>query len=211
MTKIFLYLSILLPSALLHSQQNNETKFGTLPQSKLWIEGTSTLNDFSCGTSAINGFGVIRNNISVKSSVENQKLTSVVSVSIAVERFDCGNPLMNDDMYSAMKAEEFPFIQYELMRSKIIGENIKEESWSEIETVGYLTIAGVKRIVNIPVKIRRLPDGKYNLVGSKELSMYSFYIEPPTAFFGLIKADPKLIVNFDLIVDADVTDDNEEN
>ncbi len=106
--------------------------------------------------------------------------------------------MMNDDMYEAMKDKNNPFILYELLNSKIVSEE-EIGGWSEIQITGYLTIAGYKRIVNIPLKVRKLPDGKYNLLGIKKLSMHDFNIEPPSAFFGLIKADDELVIKFNLI------------
>ena len=106
--------------------------------------------------------------------------------------------MMNEDMYEAMKDKKNPFILYELLNSKIVSEE-EISGWSEVQTTGYLTIAGYKRTINIPLKVRKLPDGKYNLVGIKELSMHDFNIEPPSAFFGLIEADDKLVIKFNLI------------
>jgi hypothetical protein len=51
--------------------------------------------------------------------------------------------------------------------------------------------------------VKGLRDGKYEILGRKELSMLDFHITPPSAFFGLIRADEGLVVNFDLIAGPD--------
>ncbi len=199
MLKYFVYIIIILIQIpLLFSQIKNGIEYRTLPESKLWIEGTSTIVDFTCITNSIDGYAFIKNDNLTKEGNGNQKFESKVVVSIVVKSLDCGNEMMNEDMYEAMKDKKNPFILYELLNSKIVSEE-EISGWSEIQTTGYLTIAGYKRIVNIPLKVRKLPDGKYNLVGIKELSMHDFNIEPPSAFFGLIEADDKLVIKFNLI------------
>ena len=199
MLKYFLYIIIILIQIpLLFSQTKNGIEYRTHSVSKLWIEGTSTIIDFTCITNSIDGYAFIKNDDLTREGNGNQNFESKVVVSIVVKSLDCGNEMMNEDMYEAMKNENNPFILYELLNSKIVSEE-EIGGWSEIQTTGYLTIAGYKRIVNIPIKVRKLTDGKYNLVGIKELSMHDFNIEPPSAFFGLIKADDKLVIKFNLI------------
>ena len=199
MLKHFVYIIfVLIQIPLLFSQIKNGIEYRTLPGSKLWIEGTSTIIDFTCITNSIDGYALIKNDNLTREENGNQKFESKVIVSIVVKSLDCGNEMMNEDMYEAMKDKKNPFILYELLNSKIVSEE-EISGWSEIQTTGYLTIAGYKRIVNILLKVRKLPDGKYNLVGIKELSMHDFNIEPPSAFFGLIEADDKLVIKFNLI------------
>ena len=176
MLKYFLYIIIILIQIpLLFSQNKNGIEYRTHPESKLWIEGTSTIIDFTCITNSIDGFAFIKSDNLKREGNGNQKFESKAVVSIVVKSLDCGNEMMNDDMYEAMKDKKNPFILYELLNSKIVSEE-EIGGWSEIQTTGYLTIAGYKRIVNILLKVRKLPDGKYNLVGFKELSMHDFNI-----------------------------------
>ena len=199
MLKYFLYIIIILIQIpLLFSQINNGIEYRALPESELWIEGTSTIIDFTCITNSIDGYAFINSGNLTREGNGNQKFKSKVVVSIVVKSLDCGNEMMNEDMYDAMKDKKNPFILYESLNSKIVSEE-EISGWFEVQTTGYLTIAGYKRIVNIPLKVRKLNDGKYNLVGIKELSMHDFNIEPPSAFFGLIKADDKLVIKFNLI------------
>ena len=203
MLKYFVYIIfILIQIPLLFSQIKNGIEYRTLPESKLWIEGTSTITDFTCITNLIDGYAFINNDNYSSERNANQRIKSEIRVSINVESLNCGNEMMNDDMYEAMKGSEHPYITYELMSSSVISEKDEIEGWTELQTTGNLTIAGVNRVVRIPVRVRELPDGKYNMVGTKELSMFAFYINPPSAFFGLIKANHTLVVNFDLIVDS---------
>lgn len=45
-----------------------------------------------------------------------------------------------------------------------------------------------------------LTEGKYRVRGSKMLTMTEFGVEPPSVFFGLIKAHDSIEVYFDLYV-----------
>ena len=51
--------------------------------------------------------------------------------------------------------------------------------------------------------IKTLEENLYKITGSKKLSMFDFEITPPTAFFGLIKANDTLEIYFDLLVKVD--------
>src|SRR5205823_11539226 len=74
------------------------------------------------------------------------------------------------------------------------------EGWFQLKTRGSLIIAGRKNIINMIVRAKKIDDNRFNVVGSKELSMFDYDVIPPTAFFGLIKADDRLVIHFDLIV-----------
>ena len=61
MLKYFLYIIIILIQIpLLFSQTKNGIEYRTHPESKLLIEGTSTIIDFTCITSSIDGYAFIK-------------------------------------------------------------------------------------------------------------------------------------------------------
>jgi hypothetical protein len=66
--------------------------------------------------------------------------------------------------------------------------------------VGELTLAGEQREIEMVVVAERLADGRFTLVGSRELKMTDFNITPPSALFGLIKAKDTVEVVFDLMI-----------
>lgn len=165
-----------------------QTTFGIAEGSKLWIDGSSTVNTFSCSTVQIDGNAHF---VGDSSSVE---------VDIIVHSLHCGNDRMNDDMYNAMKASTHPSIHYSLAAvGNVVLDSIADEF--HIDTEGLITIAGVSKKINIPIDVHQLGYGRYLITGKKDLAMHDFNITPPSAFFGIIKAHDQLIVNFALIAE----------
>lgn len=172
--------------------------------SRLWLTGATTMGDYECTAAHVEGRGRIHTDSisSVVSSGANST-TSEVRVSVNVRSLDCGNSLMNDDLFAAMKADSSPAIVYTLLSSEVIADSVAVDSVRTLNNIGQLTIAGVTQVVRIRVTIRRLSSTRYRILGSKSLSMHDFGITPPSALWGLIKADDTLVVNFDLIaIDA---------
>jgi len=195
---ILLVISIILISTLnakVFGQGKDELRYVTLPGSKLWIDGTSNIDSFTCKSHFVNGYADIEQGLQVKSPSSDD----TVIVSVLVHSLDCGRSLMNADMYHAMKADKYPMIKYELLDAHLSSHPDSLSGWFTLDTKGYLYIAGEKNLVNIKMKVEKLPSGNYRLVGSKPLSMLNYGIIPPSHFFGLIHAHDKLVVHFDLL------------
>lgn len=169
---------------LMHGQSYYRTTSG----SKLWLDGSSTINTFSCTTYRINGLASFNND------------SAFVFVRIDVLSLDCGNNKMNDDMFRAMKVEQYPSIQYTMLSADSVYINSANKK-VQVCTTGNITIAGVTQKVTIPITITPIDKTHYRVTGRKDLSMHQFNIIPPTAFLGLIRAHDKLIVNFDIVVE----------
>ena len=196
---ILLVISIILISTLnanLLGQGKDELHYVTLPGSKLWIDGTSNIDSFTCKSHLVKGYAEIGQGLRVNSPSSDD---DTVIVSVLVHSLDCGQGLMNADMYNAMKADKYPMIKYELLDAHLSSYPDSLSGWFTLDTKGNLYIAGEKNIVNIKMQVEKLPNGNYRLVGSKPLSMLNYGIIPPSHFFGLIHAHDKLVVHFDLL------------
>ncbi len=177
-------------------QQTNDVRYITLPGSKLWIDGTSNIDSFTCKSHYVAGYADLDHE--AKANTKSTGKDTVI-VSVLVHSLDCGKDLMNDDMYNAMKAAKFPVIKYELLDAHLSSHPDSLKGWFTLDTKGYLFIAGKKNAVKIKMQVEKLPDGNYRLVGSKPLLMKNYGIIPPSHFFGLIHAHNKLVVHFDLL------------
>jgi len=175
------------------------------PGSRLWIDGTATLGSFLCETVAVYGNGGLDAGLSGirEASLAHKADSSRVQVSVLVKMFDCGNPAMNSDMYSALRMDKNSSIQYTLTNVQVLYDSTAQNGWLGLRTIGRLSIAGFTRMDTIDAQVKSLSNMKYEVLGKKELSMLDFNITPPTAFFGLIKANERLVVNFDLIAGPD--------
>jgi hypothetical protein len=197
--KPILYLilfTLTLPQSLLNAEGKNDLFYTTLPGSKLWIEGTSTIKDYTCNTGIVNGYAEISNLSDIKSGIIHK---DKAQISITVRALDCGNNTMNSDMYNAMKVNEFPEIKYELVNARIISKPDSNMQFT-LNTSGYLSVAGKRKLENVKVTVEKLSDDLFRIKGSLPISMLDFGISPPEHLLGLIKAHDKLVVYFDIIV-----------
>lgn len=169
------------------------------PGSRLWIEGRSTVNSYSCEAQKVEGYGVLKDRAQQNIEAEEDGGPVRVEVVVPVQSFDCGKSRMNDDLYEAMKADAYPEIAYELVAVTLKARPDTSGGWYQLLAEGQLSIAGVERRIETPVEGRRLSDGRLRATGSVPLKMTDFGVEPPTALFGLIKAHNRIEVHFDLI------------
>ena len=140
----------------------------------------------------------------VKLNEMQQKLH--VLLKIPVKSFDCGRSRMNRDMYEALKSDKYDYITFEfenarsLERSPSVSESLFDDGYQPFQIDGVLNVAGVDRNVTLLVRGRPEGEGRYRILGQKEISMQDFEIDPPTALRGLIRAHDDLTVFFDLHV-----------
>lgn len=189
-------LLILLASSVLFSQQISQVSYTLEPQSRLWLDVTATIGEFTCETGDVRGYAHLSGDTSKQGEV---------SVWGLVNTLDCGNSMMNEDMYNAMNADRYPTIEYELIQAKAISDSTID-GWFMLKTTGSLTINGVSNQIEMVVRVKALSGNQFRLIGTKTLSMHDFNIIPPTALWGLIKAHDTLVVNFDLIASALLND-----
>lgn len=167
----------------------------------LWIAGSASITNYKCSAEELSGQGTIEN---IKQPTENIQGHGgvTIAVRIPVQSLDCGKRAMNNDMYESLKADRHPTIYYQLLEASLVQPFSSPDStgWMNIQTRGILEIAGVRDTTQVTVKGTLLSNNRFRVWGSKELDMKTFDITPPSAFFGLIKADNKLTVNFDVTV-----------
>lgn len=160
-------------------------------ESELLIEGTSTVNSFTCEAEEVEGRARLDT-----SGQQPRRGEAKAEVAVPVRRFDCGKRRMNQDLYDALKASAHPVIRFELDTAHVVEQ---EPRTYQLHTSGRLTIAGTERPVTLEVDAQHLPDGRYRAQGSQPLSMRDYGIDPPSALLGLVKAHDRIVVRFDLI------------
>lgn len=179
---------------------NTFGKYAIQKESKIWIEGSSTVNEFTCLTYKIDGIGVLDTNINAAPIVGAPLPVALkANFSVVVTTMDCGNKMMNSDMYNALKSDEHKYISYELKKVQLT-ENGNENGSYEAITLGTLSVAGKQIDIKMKVKLTQLAGNKYKVEGSKDILMSAFGVTPPTAMMGLIKAHDKLTFHIDIVV-----------
>ena len=78
------------------------------PQSRLWVDGTSTMRSFSCKASEVNAVVEASGRTRSRRLLTGEKGVQSVSVAVPAEKLDCGNGTMNEHMRKAIKVERSP-------------------------------------------------------------------------------------------------------
>ena len=189
-------MSMLLLTALLLAvawrQAEAQTQFVLQPESRLWIDGTSNLHDWTCNVEALEG----TLNATSASLLDVQR----VEVNVPAESIDCDKGRMNKKMLEALRAEDHPTISYMLESAE--GEQGADASTLLLRTRGRLTVAGVERAVEMDVNGEVLESGQVRLTGALTLLMTDFEMDPPRALLGTLKTGDEVEVHFDVVVQA---------
>ncbi|HKJ44844.1 MAG TPA: YceI family protein [Balneolales bacterium] len=199
---LFIVLIAGMPTYTCIAQPIQNDRYSVQDGSKIWIEGTTTVTDFSCKSNQINGYGYLPEDSveTMSTSLPSTYNKTHVHVSMQVNTIDCGKKRMNKDMYNAMKAKNHPVIKYDLLNVNGFAPSDTSKNWFKVFTTGKLTLAGKTKVINMIVDGQLLPDGRFHVEGSKQIKMTTFGIDPPTPFWGLIKTKDQITVHFDLYV-----------
>lgn len=179
---------------------DSELRLIAQPGSRLWITGTTSVSEYACAANEIGGYAFVDRGTTQNLDSRRQG-SAQVEVEVKVDQLDCGKRRMNHDMYNALKAKQHPNIRYELLNASIADSSVADSTeWYKINTLGVLEIAGVRDTLSMAVNGRLTDNNTFRIQGEKPLNMNTFNIKPPTALLGLIRADERLVVHFDLIV-----------
>lgn len=157
-------------------------------QSKLWIEGKSNVNQFTCHAEKYSA---------LIDTPEMEQDSFNLTVEIAVNGFECGKRKMNRDLYDALKADNHPTIDFEYKKTHSLSYSDSTDRY-ELMVNGSLTVAGHTNTIEFPMSATLLDGGSLRAEGSADIRMSEFNVDAPTALFGLVKVNDKLTVHFEL-------------
>ncbi|MDP2189190.1 MAG: YceI family protein [Sphingobacteriaceae bacterium] len=107
--------------------------------------------------------------------------------------------LMDRNVGPVLKADKHPYITFNLTQ---IDTRDLQHGVTLLKTKGLLSMAGVGKEIEMEVFARVLPNADVEIWGMKDLDMRDFDISPPTAFFGIIRSEGRVKINFDIILRA---------
>lgn len=200
LSKLFqpLAASLLLAAAL--SVSADQVRYQASPGSKLKLEGTSTVHDWTVESGLIGGYIEFASEYPLDPSKPNSevKVTPRVEVNIFVRSLKSGKTLMDEIMHDNLKVETNPTIKYKL--TEWTPKDRKAGDPLQFDTKGELTVAGVTKPIDMVVTLT--PDGdKLKATGTKELKMTDFGMKPPAPSIGLglIKTADEVKVTFEWV------------
>lgn len=165
------------------------------PESKLWIEGTSTVRSFKCAATEMKGTVGYDGEIGPIEQVA--RAVNAVDVEIASATLDCKNDKMNSHMRKALKTGEFPTIGYRMLAQEI---TTGAEGALTATVKGILTLAGQEKEIPMTASVQQDADGRYRIAGSAELKMTEFGIKPPSLMLGTMKVHDKVLVRYEIVL-----------
>lgn len=171
------------------------------PSSRLWLDGTSNVIDFSCITTDLLVDGtIIGLDTTLTTPARHDGIQ--IEVRIPVMEMDCGRAGINKDMRQTLDVRNHRNITYKLGEDRLIGASIDENGAPifEIATTGTLTIAGKARTEEIKVTGQLLENWRFRIRGSHAIHLTDYDISPPAPMMGLIRVDERMVVHFDVIL-----------
>lgn len=173
------------------------------PDSKITVAGGSNVHDWSCSGNKFDA------TIELDAGSINRPLGDVarpitkVVVNIPTKSVKCGKDKMDENMYKALKAEQFPTIKYELTGYKLDPSKTTATSFVAL-TEGQLTVAGTTAKVSIPVTAIRKEGGQILAEGKLPMLMTDVGIKPPTALLGTMRTKNEITISFQVLLDKSV-------
>ncbi len=179
------------------------TTFVPVDESRLWIEGSSNVNQFECRAEKYTGEATLpettKNYTSSEAASTNELLS--LKIDIQVDSIECGKRKMNQDLQKALKAEQFPEITFLFQEASVLKVPQNTEEGFQLEVRGLLTIAGTTKEISFTTEAYYTGQNRVRAIGETSINMTDFGVQPPTALMGLIRANEELTVNFDLIAE----------
>jgi polyisoprenoid-binding protein YceI len=166
------------------------------PESKLWVEGTSTMKSFSCRATDFTLSVKSDNAGAIPAVLAGQKAVKTVELNVPSAKLDCANGTMNEHMRKAIKAEENASIKFTLTGYDVAA-NAKG---AEGVVRGTLFLGGGERPVDVTAIATDAGNGAMRVAGSYELALSAFNLKAPSLMFGSIKVADKVQVKFDLVL-----------
>ena len=170
------------------------------PESKLWLEGTSTLHDFTITANNIKSSISFESSMNENNSLEEFKITYLKLI-VPIWRFDSGNESMDENTQEALSSDENPNIIFALTSPVDFSfDNINEVDSVQINSSGTLLVARIEKPIVLIITVIKQSESQFVIKGSKKLLMTDFNVEPPSMFFGTMNTGNEITVKFEMIL-----------
>ena len=164
------------------------TKFEAQPGSKLKMDGTSNIHDWTVESGIVAGTMELDSAfLANPTAAKPGKIAATVETSIPVRSLlSTKSKAMDDRMYQAMKLPQFPKIQYRLTELTLKEAPKSANGPFTFDSKGELTVSGVTNNVSFPVTMTRT-DKAMKTTGTASVKMTSFGITPPALDLAIAK------------------------
>ncbi len=179
----------------------NLTRFERQPGSKVKIDGSGNIHDWTVESQIIGGHLDIDPAFLAdpQKAAAGSKIPAQVEASVPVRSMKSGKSAMDNVMHDAMHQQEHPQVEYRLKELTLKEAPKSANGPFQFDSVGDLTINGVTNSIKMPVTMERPDKSKLKTVGSTKIKMTSFGIKPPSPkiSLGLITTDDDVKITFE--------------
>ncbi len=169
-----------------------------IESARITLAGTSNVHDYTASTSnaRITRVTVASADAASWDALQTPGGLTAFDLAIAAGSLTSPRDGVDKNMHKALKVKEHADITFSLKRI--------EGSPGALTAVGTLRVAGVSRDVTLPLKTSA--QGAHLLVtGALDVLMPDFGIEPPRAMLGMVRANPKVTVTFEVVLAGGTT------
>jgi YceI-like domain len=204
------------------SIQNAGLKFIPSVGSRLELQGEATIGSWSSRSTDIHGEVVLDTDAAALNTlfdriesvaphdeghIQSDLLTlsfrspPVGDITVPVMSLHGDSNAMDRDMQNALDVRQHPLIEYvfqHLQQAALQWNSQDHQAELKLSIVGRLSMAGVGRPITMDMIVKRDSRRHFLAHAQTALLMTDFSMTPPGALFGLIKADDRVVVVFDL-------------
>ena len=166
-----------------------------LTTSKITIAGTSNVHDYTATTTQAKvtnvQLGTAAPGATFWDEVQKPGGLQAFQVTVPALTLKSTKDGLDKNMYKALKTDKHPEITFTMTRME--GEP------GALKAIGTLSVAGVEKEVTLPLKTTRKGES-LAVSGVLEILMTDYGIAPPKAMMGMVKADPKIKITFDVLL-----------
>ncbi len=177
----------------------NAVRYEAQPGSRIKIDGTSTIHDWTVEGAIIGGYLELDSGFDFNNPKPG-KVNAKVMATVPARSLKNKNNYkgMDERMHDALKVKEYPKMEYKLTEltlkeaPKAAGEPLRFDSKGE------LTVCGVTQTLSMPVTMEK-KDGRLKTSGDMNLKMTSFKIDPPAPkiALGLVSTGDDIKIHFE--------------
>jgi hypothetical protein len=164
------------------------------PESRLWVEGTSSVRSFKCTAKQIDATVDAASTDAATAVLAGTKAVRSVELQVPAAKLDCGNGTMNGHMLKALKADRAPTIVFQLSSYELAPEG----ATSKVRMSGTLNLGGTERPIQLDANAAAGPNNSLKVTGSAPIRLSEYGLKAPSLMMGTMKVGDQVTVRYDL-------------
>ncbi len=180
-------------TALSHAAVSTSVYYTPVNGSKLVINGTSTLHQWSATSTVLQG-GLTASGKFVSAAAPTITAIKLVIPVKDIKSSEGGG--MDSTMYDALHKGHHPFIRYTLKSATLKPAGFRQTAGVfAYNTTGVLRVNGVNKTSQLKLIVTDLPGSGLLVRVTTNLKMTDFNVSPPTAMLGIIRSGNTISIN----------------